>query len=195
VIGSGKSYAPHVLNIDIDAKWHPDIVADISDPALFDRELATSRFGVMRLTRGWFDEIIASHVIEHVPDLVGAMRNCLELLTEGGELRIAVPYDLSYGAWQDPTHVHAFNERSWLYYCEWWWYLGWTEARFDLIEQTFVHGPLGQALAGRGVAPDEILRTPRAVDEMHVVLRKRRLTDHEAAYGKAMRGGARAPAR
>jgi hypothetical protein len=30
---------------------------------------------------------------------------------------------------------------------------------------------------------------------MHVVLRKRRLTDHEAAYGKAMRGGARAPAR
>jgi len=43
------------------------------------------------------------------------MTNCLKLLRVGGVFKILVPYDLSYGAWQDPTHIRAFNERSWLY--------------------------------------------------------------------------------
>ncbi len=191
MLGSGKMYHPTLFNIDIDGRWHPDIVADIADRELFTREFPSRRFGTLRLQRGWFDSITASHVLEHVPDLVTAMTNCLELLTEGGLLRVTVPYDLSYGAWQDPTHVHAFNERSWLYYCEWYWYLGWNEARFDLIEQSFRNSPLGAALSERGIPQDEILRSPRAVDEMHVVLRKRRLTEEERVYGQAMRGDAR----
>ncbi|SEE66394.1 hypothetical protein SAMN05444161_6599 [Rhizobiales bacterium GAS191] len=192
VVGSGKMYDPNLFNIDNDKRWHPDIVADIADRELFAREFPSRRFGMLRLQRGWFDSIIASHVLEHIPDLVSAMTNCLALLCEGGLLRVTVPYDLSYGAWQDPTHVHAFNERSWLYYCEWYWYIGWTESRFDLIEQSFHNSPWGDALAARGCAADEILRSPRAVDEMRVVLRKRRLTEEELAYGQAMRGDARA---
>ena len=189
VIGSGKSYDPALFNIDIEARWHPDIVADIADRELFAKDFSSRRFGTVRLKRGQFDSITASHVIEHIPDLVGAMTNCLALLCEGGTMRVAVPYDLSYGAWQDPTHVHAFNERSWLYYCEWYWYLGWSEARFDLIEQKFRYSPVGDALAAKGWPADEILRTPRAVDEMHVTLRKRGLTDQERRHGEAMRGG------
>ena len=188
MLGSGKMYDPRFFNIDIDERWHPDVVADIADPELFTREFPSRRFGTLRLHRGWFGSIAASHVLEHVPDLVTAMTNCLELLTDGGLLRVTVPYDLSYGAWQDPTHVHAFNERSWLYYCEWYWYLGWTEARFDLLEQSFRNSPWGDALAERGMPQDEILRSPRAVDEMHVVLRKRRLTERERVHGQVMRG-------
>ena len=119
------------------------------------------------------------------------MTNILNLLAEGGMLHIAVPYDLSYGAWQDPTHVRAFNERSWLYYCEWYWYLGWDEARFDLTAIHFVYSDIGCALASRGMPQDEILRSPRAVDEMRVALRKRRLDPAERDYGRAMRGEAR----
>ncbi|WP_129468816.1 MULTISPECIES: glycosyltransferase family 1 protein [Mesorhizobium] len=192
VIGSGKMYDPNMLNIDISTQWNPDIVADISDPDLLTREFITTRFGAVRLQPDLIVSITASHVLEHIHDLVLAMKNCLELLAEGGLLKVAVPYDLSYGAWQDPTHVHAFNERSWLYYCEWYWYLGWTEARFDLIEQTFHYSPLGHELAARGVSHDEILRAPRAVDEMHVVLRKRQLTEAERAHGRQMRGDIRA---
>lgn len=191
LLGSGKMYDPMMFNVDIDERWHPDIVADIADEELFTRDLSSRRFGTLRLQPGWFDSITASHVLEHVPNLVAAMTNCLALLTDGGLLRVVVPYDLSYGAWQDPTHVHAFNERSWLYYCEWYWYLSWTESRFDLIEQRLRNSPVGDALAARGVPQDEILRSPRAVDEMHVVLRKRRLTDSERAYGEAMRGDTR----
>ena len=188
LIGSGKMYDPKLLNIDIDERWHPDIVADIADRELFTREFSSRRFGTLQLQRGWFDSITASHVLEHIPDLVTAMTNCLDLLTDAGLLLVTVPYDLSYGAWQDPTHVHAFNERSWLYYCEWYWYIGWTKSRFDLIEQSFRNSPWGDTLAARGVPQDEILRSPRAVDEIHVVLRKRHLTEAERAYGKEMRG-------
>jgi SAM-dependent methyltransferase len=192
VIGSGKAYDPKKFNIDISNSWHPDIVADITDPALFDREFPSPRFGAVRLQRRWFDTIGASHVLEHLSDLTIAMANVLDLLTDGGTFHVAVPYDLSYGAWQDPTHVRAFNERSWLYYCEWYWYLGWEESRFDLISTNFIYSDLGGTLAARGISKDEILRTPRAVDEMHVVLRKRALTDQERAHGRAMRGDARA---
>jgi SAM-dependent methyltransferase len=191
VIGSGKMYDKRMFNIDIHERWHPDIVADIAGYELFLREFVSLRFGVLQLQRGYFDSITASHVLEHVPDLVTAMTNCLELLTDGGLFRITVPYDLSYGAWQDPTHVHAFNEHSWLYYCEWYWYLGWTQSRFDLIELTFRNAPLGDALAARGMPQDEILRYPRAVDEMHVVFRKRALSQAERDHGQEMRGDTR----
>ncbi len=188
VIGSGKSYDAGLFNLDIEARWHPDIVADISDPELFAKDFSSHRFGTVRLKQGQFDSITASHVLEHIPDLVGAMTNCLALLGGGGTMHVTVPYDLSYGAWQNPTHVHAFNERSWLYYCEWFWYLGWNDARFDLIDQWFRYSPIGEALAKEGRSTDEILRSPRAVDEMHVVLRKRSLTDEERSYGQTMRG-------
>lgn len=188
VIGSGKMYDPRKLNIDIDGRWNPDIIADISDPALFDRAFSSQRFGAVRLRRGGFERITASHVLEHIPDLVAAMTNCLDLLAEGGTLHVTVPYDLSYGAWQDPTHVHAFNERSWLYYCDWHWYLGWDGARFDLTEIAYRFSPIGAALAARGVPQEEIMRSPRAVDEMSVVLRKRALTEAERLQGRDMRG-------
>jgi GR25 family glycosyltransferase involved in LPS biosynthesis/glycosyltransferase involved in cell wall biosynthesis/SAM-dependent methyltransferase len=191
IVGSGKSYDPNFVNIDIEELWKPDVLADISNPSLFDGEFQSPRFGRVRLQRGMFDELVASHVLEHIADLAGAMKNCLDLLYNSGIFHIAVPYDLSYGAWQDPSHLHAFNERSWLYYCEWWWYLGWMEARFDLIDRQFSYSELGHTLARKGCSPEEILRTPRAVDEMRVTLRKRPLTRDEKARGQATRGDSR----
>jgi hypothetical protein len=41
------------------------------------------------------------------------------------------------------------------------------------------------------VLQDEILRTPRAVDEMRVVLRKRMLNKEERAYSVPLRGNNR----
>jgi hypothetical protein len=96
------------------------------------------------------------------------MTNCKELLRVGGQMRIHVPYDLSLGAWQDPTHVRAFNENSWKYYTEWHWYLGWPD-RFELTTLEMRLSKVGEALE---LPQDEIIRTPRAVDSMYVVLTK-----------------------
>jgi hypothetical protein len=96
------------------------------------------------------------------------MTNCKELLQVGGQMHIHVPYDLSYGAWQDPTHARAFNEKSWLYYTDWHWYLGWPD-RFEMTHMEMRLSEVGQALK---LPQEEILRTPRAVDSMYVILTK-----------------------
>ena len=38
-----------------------------------------------------FDWIVASHVIEHVPDLIGFVNQCAEILADGGSLTLAIP--------------------------------------------------------------------------------------------------------
>ena len=60
------------------------------------------------------------------------MTNCLRLLAVGGQMTIIVPYERSQAAWQDPTHLRAFNERSWIYYTERCWRLGWFHHNFRL---------------------------------------------------------------
>lgn len=180
-LGSGKSWQADCLNVDINPLWRPDICIDMSVPDLLARPLDSERFGRLILPPDYFDEITAVDVLEHVPDLVTLMTNCLALLRNGGVLKALVPFDLSYGAWQDPTHVRAFNERSWLYYTEWFWYVGWRDARFDLVELKFQLSDVGQTMAKEGVGNDVIARTPRAVDSMHVTLSKRPLSDAERA--------------
>jgi SAM-dependent methyltransferase len=190
-VGSGKDWRADRLNLDIEPRWHPDVVLDLARPIAFPLEVDTERLGPVALCEGMYERISANDVLEHIPDLQAAMTNCLRLLKLGGELEVKVPYDLSYGAWQDPTHVRAFNERSFLYYTDWFWYLGWTDHRFDLVALDYGYSELGERLRAEGVEPAEIARTPRAVDELRVRLRKRGTTEDERADALARRGEAR----
>jgi hypothetical protein len=153
-LGSGKDRRADCVNADIRADVGADWVVDIGAPMQIDRQ---------------FSKIIANDVLEHIPDLVTAMTNCRDLLEMGGEMHIHVPYDLSHGAWQDPTHVRAFNEKSWVYYCEWAWYLGWKGSRFEMEHLQMSLSEYGASLK---LPQDEILRLPRAVDSMYVILKK-----------------------
>jgi SAM-dependent methyltransferase len=168
-LGSGKDWRDDCLNADIQARVKPDWVADISRVNF--GEVIATRFGEIQIKPYMFDKIIANDVLEQIPDLVGAMTNCKNLLKPGGEFHIHVPYELSLGAWQDPTHVRAFNENSWLYYTDWHWYLGW-EDRFYMKQMAFNLSEYGNELAEKKVSDAEILRTPRAVDSMSVILCK-----------------------
>ena len=165
-LGSGKDWREDCINADIQRRIKSDWCLDIQD--VHWGSLLVTRKGDLRVKHGMFDVILANDILEHVPDLVKSMRNCFDLLKDGGEMRIHVPYDLSYGAWQDPTHVRAFNEKSWLYYTDWHWYLGW-EDRFHLTHLEFTLSKVGESLK---LPQDEILRTPRAVDSMYVILQK-----------------------
>lgn len=187
-LGSGKDWREDALNVDVDARTNPDVVCDLAAPGALAQVHFSRRFGLLRLEAGGFHAIETNDVLEHVPDLVGLMTRCLDLLEVGGEMRNSVPYDLSYGAWQDPTHVRAFNERSWLYYTDWHWYLGWREARFDLAQLEMSLSPLGRDLRATGEQDEVIFRTPRAVDSMRVVLTKRLLDDGERQQATAWYG-------
>lgn len=178
-LGSGKDYRANCLNLDLNPAWRPDAVCDVSSPGLVGSTVETSRFGAVTLREESFEVAIANDVLEHIPDLTTAMTNVLRLLKPGGVLEALVPYDLSFGAWQDPTHVRAFNERSWLYYTDWHWYLGWVEARFDLVLLELQMSSFGTELQRAGKSVEEVLRTPRAVDALRVRLRKRYLQESE----------------
>jgi len=178
-LGSGKDWREDYFNVDVAPYWQPDAVLDFDLPLPIGQPVATSRFGNVVLENHYFDEILALDALQHIRNLTTAMTSCLNLLRVGGLLRISVPYDLSWGAWQDPTHVRAFNERSWLYYTDWFWKMGWREARFDIAHFELGLSPIGQALRRQRVKGEDLARCPRAIDQMRVALRKRWLTEAE----------------
>jgi SAM-dependent methyltransferase len=131
-LGSGKDYKPGWLNLDILDRAEPDLVLDLGREVAWPVEAPTRGGGVVRLEPGQFDVLYANNVLEHVPDLPRLMTNALTLLRDGGEFHIEVPYEKAPTAWQDPTHLRALNENSWVYYTDWFWYLGWFEHRFEI---------------------------------------------------------------
>lgn len=178
-VGSGKNFQPRWLNLDIDPRWRPDFVHDLGQPLPPDGQVTveTRRFGTITIGDETFTEIVAQDVLEHIRDLTTAMTTMLRWLRTGGVLKAAVPYELSLGAWCDPTHVRAFNERSFDYYSKWSWYLGWRTHNFVVRKMDFVASQLGRDLAAGGRSTEEILRTPRAVDQIVVELEKARLDE------------------
>jgi SAM-dependent methyltransferase len=133
-LGSGKDYKPGWLNIDILDRAEPDLVLDLGQPLQLPLRRPTRFGGEVVIEAGSVERRYANNVLEHVPDLPALMTNVLALLKEGGEFQIEVPYEKALTAWQDPTHVRAMNENSWLYYTEWFWYLGWFEHRFEVAQ-------------------------------------------------------------
>ncbi len=166
-LGSGKDFKEDCFNADIQERTNPDWVADISK--INWGEKIQTRFGEVEIKKGMFSKILANDVLEHIPDLVTAMTNCKDLLTEDGEFHIHVPYDLSYGAWQDPTHVRAFNEKSWLYYTDWHWYLGWKD-RFYIKKLQFIKSNLAEEM---NISDEMLTILPRMIDSMYVILSKK----------------------
>ncbi len=176
-VGSGKNFQPGWLNLDVDPRWRPDFVFDLNQPLPADGQLtvATRRFGTVTLGEGCCQEVVAQDVLEHIRELPTAMTTLLHWLAVGGVLKVAVPHELSLGAWSDPTHVRAFNERSFDYFTKWSWYLGWRTHHFGLRHLEFVASPYGQELTAQGRGLEELLRTPRAIDQIYVELEKRPL--------------------
>jgi len=173
-IGSGKNFKEDFLNLDINVYWGPDIVYDLNNPLpqAKSQKFKTKRFGLIEIKENIFEKIIAYDVLEHIQNLTVCMKSCLSLLKIDGIFEISVPYDLSLGAWQDPTHVRAFNENSWLYYTDWFWYMGWAEARFVIDKLNLKLSKFGNQLKESGKDIKEIMRTARAVDSMFVQLKK-----------------------
>lgn len=76
------------------------------------------------------DEVICSHYVEHTKDLIKFMDELYRIMkkpyiNEKGEevkskVTIVAPYYSSIRCWQDPTHVRAISEFSFLYFNKIW---------------------------------------------------------------------------
>jgi SAM-dependent methyltransferase len=179
-LGSGKDYQGGWLNLDVVERTRPDLLLDLARPLALPLAAASESAGPVLIEEGSIDLINANNVLEHVPSLVDLMGNCLRLLAVGGEFRIEVPYERAATAWQDPTHVRALNENSWIYYTEWFWYLGWYDHRFDVSSSTYL----------------DIDLKPCGKDQaafMRVALRKIETTPLERMQAQALQADIRLP--
>jgi SAM-dependent methyltransferase len=63
-------------------------------------------------------DILCSHIIEHIKPwlMIDLMNEMWRVMKPGGQLVISMPYGVSYGYVQDPTHCNACNEATWQYF-------------------------------------------------------------------------------
>lgn len=66
------------------------------------------------------DEIFCSHYIEHTPDLISFANEIYRIMKVGAKAEIIAPYYSSIRAWQDPTHLRAISENTFLYFNKDW---------------------------------------------------------------------------
>lgn len=104
-IACGKRKKPGFTGVDI---WEgADIVADLEKfPWPFEDNSV--------------DEIFCSHYIEHTPDLISFANELYRIMKVGATAEIIAPYYSSIRAWQDPTHLRAISENTFLYFNKDW---------------------------------------------------------------------------
>lgn len=70
--------------------------------------------------------IVGSHIVEHIKPwlMIDFMDELWRILKIGGSLAISMPYGVSRGFQQDPTHCNVCNEATWQYF----------DPRFDLYK-------------------------------------------------------------
>ena len=66
------------------------------------------------------DEVFCSHYIEHTPNLISFANELYRIMKVGAKAEIIAPYYSSIRAWQDPTHLRAISENTYLYFSKEW---------------------------------------------------------------------------
>ena len=95
-VGCGWNKTPGAIGLDSNPKAHADIVHDLSAiPYPFpDNE---------------FDEIICTHVVEHVPDVMALVTELYRIAKPGAAIKIVTPHYTNPDWATDPTHRNHFN--------------------------------------------------------------------------------------
>jgi SAM-dependent methyltransferase len=104
-LGSGRKPRPGALNVDLSARTQPDLVHDLD---------ATP----WPLPDGYFTEVHAYDVVEHLQDVMLTMEEIHRVCAPGARVFITVPHFSSANAFVDPTHRHFFSARSMLYFTD-----------------------------------------------------------------------------
>lgn len=107
-VGCGRTYIPTAINLDKTLLPEVDVVFDLEDCATRPLPFEDNRF----------DEILMSHVIEHIHNVLPMMQELWRVAKPGAKLLVAVPYGSSDVAFEDPTHVRQFFLGSWGYFSQ-----------------------------------------------------------------------------
>jgi predicted SAM-dependent methyltransferase len=98
-LGSGKDKREGYLNLDYSKETNPDIVWNLEKlPLPFEKNT--------------FEEIIANHILEHLHEPLGVMRDLHRICKDGAIIKIRVPYFSHESAYSNITHYHQFTWTS-----------------------------------------------------------------------------------
>jgi SAM-dependent methyltransferase len=164
-----------VLYLDDASALEVDIPYDYHRPLPIGQPLNTERFGVLRLEHNSFDEIVVGDNLSWVSDLPRFMLDCALLLRAGGRLLLRVPYQLAERAWENPRTVRSFTLSTWQIFQDAHVRMGWPGIALDPDGVQLQLSASGLGLQQKGLALDELLTTPRAVDTLLVNFTKRAL--------------------
>jgi SAM-dependent methyltransferase len=136
----------------------------------------------LRIDNDSVEGVFTSHLVEHITDLVGFMRELHRVCKAGAEVIIHHPYQFNVRAWQDPTHVRALNEASWFYYDKNWrastgnTWGGYGDCDFELVELDAIPEENWKEIANE--FPEEFERACRnqvnVISDLRVLLRCRK---------------------
>lgn len=98
-LGCGKDIRYDYVNVDSSNLHGVDVVCDLSK---FPWPLNTDSFEL----------ILASHILEHIPDTIQAMNEIWRISKDGAIVKIVVPVWGAEDAVIDPTHVKYFHPKT-----------------------------------------------------------------------------------
>lgn len=108
-LGCGRNRRPGWVNADLAPDCHPDVLMNIEAlPWPFADDS--------------FDEVVASHVLEHVGALprtyLGVIAELYRVCRDGAVITITVPHPRHDDFLNDPTHVRAITAESFLLFSQ-----------------------------------------------------------------------------
>lgn len=119
-MGCGLHPTPGYVNADLARLPGVDVVCDFAHRPFPFRD-------------NTFDEVYLSHILEHLPDMMGTMEEVHRIARSSATVTVMVPHYKHANAYKDPTHVRFFTEGSFDYF-------GkdptsyYTTARFDVVK-------------------------------------------------------------
>lgn len=128
-LGCGKSVLPGHKGVDLSPQAGVSVVCDLARKPWPFRDSSVERCVLLNL-------------LEHLPDTIQVMEELWRVTKPGGVVQIQVPYYNSAGAFQDPTHVKFFTERTFDYFTvdgttELSHYNYYSHARFEIVRLDF----------------------------------------------------------
>lgn len=102
-VGCGLNKRPGAIGIDRNARTAADVLCDLDHFPYPFRDSS-------------FDELYATHVIEHVSDVIRAIEEFHRLVRPGGRICITTPHYTDFSSFCDPTHRWHLNSFSFRYF-------------------------------------------------------------------------------
>ncbi len=122
-IGCGKNKRPGATGIDRVPLPGVDLVHDLNAlPYPFPDDT--------------FDEVYATHVIEHMDSILAVMEEIHRITRPGGKVTIITPHYTDPVSWQDPTHKWHLSSYSFIYFDPGYHTNHYTNARFKTTSRT-----------------------------------------------------------